>query len=257
MGTVRVLPLVAFAALCLLGLKTAGMFFSGGYVLSGSAPARAQATEKTADKAQSSEDTKSAEKTAQAKMPSKELKTKESDKNAAKMPDKTADKSPDDNSEPTLGPAVSPTRSEFAVLQSLANRRKLLEKREREFQLRENLLKAAEKRIQARISELKVVEARITAQLKKQEEVQSEQFTRLVKMYSTMKPADAARIFNRLDLKILTGIVQRMKATKMAAILAAMNSNQAERLTLELASQENNATLDRSSLPKIQGKDPG
>ena len=42
MGNVRVLPLVVFAGLCLLGLKGMGLMLSGSYVLSGSAPASAQ-----------------------------------------------------------------------------------------------------------------------------------------------------------------------------------------------------------------------
>ena len=44
MNTVRLLPLLAIAAICLFALKSAGLIFSGGYMLTGSAPASAQDT---------------------------------------------------------------------------------------------------------------------------------------------------------------------------------------------------------------------
>ena len=55
MGTIRLLQLVAFAAFCLFLLKTAGLVFSGGYVLSGPAPANAQSTEQAKQSAASPE----------------------------------------------------------------------------------------------------------------------------------------------------------------------------------------------------------
>ena len=42
MGSVRILPLLVFAGLCLLGLKAMGLLLSGSYLISGSAPASAQ-----------------------------------------------------------------------------------------------------------------------------------------------------------------------------------------------------------------------
>ena len=43
MNKVRLVQLVAFAAFCLLALKSMGLLLGGGYVLSGSAPAQASA----------------------------------------------------------------------------------------------------------------------------------------------------------------------------------------------------------------------
>jgi len=59
MGNVRVLPLVVFAGLCLLGLKAMGLLLSGSYVLSGSAPASAQ---QQAEKDQSAKEMPDAQK---------------------------------------------------------------------------------------------------------------------------------------------------------------------------------------------------
>lgn len=54
-------------------------------------------------------------------------------------------------------------------------------------------------------------------------------------MYENMKPKEAARIFDKLDMTVLLGVVQQMKTRKMAPILAKMNSSVAQRLTVELA----------------------
>ena len=57
----------------------------------------------------------------------------------------------------------------------------------------------------------------------------------LVKMYETMKPRDAAAIFNDLDLPVLLPVLDRMKETKAASVLAAMQPERARQVTAELA----------------------
>ena len=69
------------------------------------------------------------------------------------------------------------------------------------------------------------------------EKAQAEQFKSLVTMYETMKPKDAARIFDRLDLKILVEVSTQMNPRKMSEVLAQMTPEAAERLTVELANR--------------------
>ena len=75
-------------------------------------------------------------------------------------------------------------------------------------------------------------------------------------MYENMKAKDAARIFDRLDLKILVDVSLQMNPRKMSEILAQMAPESDERLTVELAnhasSQPKSPGLDQ--LPKIEGK---
>lgn len=127
------------------------------------------------------------------------------------------------------------TAAEQEVLESLLARRTKLDEHERALQLREKLLEAAEKRVEERITELKTIEQRIEAAFGKQDEERKSQLKNLVSMYRNMKPKDAARIFDRLDMTVLIGVVQQMKARYMAPILARMDSAVAERLTVELA----------------------
>lgn len=125
--------------------------------------------------------------------------------------------------------------AEREVLESLLARRLKLDELERALQLREKLLEAAEKRVGERIAELKSIEQRIEDAFGKRDEERKKQLKSLVTMYQSMKPKEAARIFDRLDLTVLIGVVQQMSARKMAPILARMDSAIAERLTVELA----------------------
>ena len=49
------------------------------------------------------------------------------------------------------------------------------------------------------------------------------------------EPADAATIFNGLDLEVLISVLERMRGQKSAAILAGMNPERARLVTTELA----------------------
>ena len=129
--------------------------------------------------------------------------------------------------------------SERQVLESLLSRRKTLEERERALQLREKLLEAAEKRVEQRVAELKTIEERIEKSFGKQEESRKEQLKNLVSMYANMKPKDAARIFDKLDMNVLINVVEQMNTKKMAPIMAKMDSKVAQRLTVHLAKRAN------------------
>ena len=269
MENVRVLPLLVFTGLCLLVLKGLGLVLSGGYILSGAAPASAQNPPAAV---QSGLAGSTADSTA--KSPAGPV-TAEADLDARPDAAVKAQKSGTDKGAPqarkgekpsrgneaaaktnvlAVGPASVTTKSELAVLEGLANRRKALDRRAREIDLRENLLKAAEKRVEARIEELKAIETRIESELKKRDDHRKAQYRKLVKMYSGMKPKDAARIFERLDMNVLTGLVSQMKPRSMSAILAAMVPAAAERLTLEIARLGKPRPRVEASLPKIQAE---
>jgi flagellar motility protein MotE (MotC chaperone) len=127
------------------------------------------------------------------------------------------------------------TAAELEVLQKLSARREQLEARAGELDLRENLLRAAEKRLDDKIGRLKDLEAQIQGLLKQHDEQTEAKLKSLVKMYETMKPKDAARIFEELDLDILLDVAERMREQKMAPILADMSPAKAKEVTVELA----------------------
>jgi flagellar motility protein MotE (MotC chaperone) len=77
-------------------------------------------------------------------------------------------------------------------------------------------------------------------------------------MYENMKPRDAAKIFDRLEIGVLLEVASKIEPRKMADILAQMSPDSAQRLTVELASraQDNSSggTTAASGLPKIQSQ---
>jgi flagellar motility protein MotE (MotC chaperone) len=127
------------------------------------------------------------------------------------------------------------SQAEIAVLGSLASRREEIDQRSKAFDTREKLLAAAEKRVEERIVELKAIEARINSQISANDKQNEERLKDVVQMYETMKPKDAARIFERLDMGVLIDVAKRMNPRKMSAVLAMMDPVAAQDLTVELA----------------------
>jgi flagellar motility protein MotE (MotC chaperone) len=96
------------------------------------------------------------------------------------------------------------------------------------------------------------------AQRKEKEEAENARFKGVVTMYETMKPKEAAKIFDRLDIRVLLDMASRMKPQIMSAILAQMSPEAAERLTVELAVRSGtDRSLNPSNLPKIEGRPSG
>jgi len=145
--------------------------------------------------------------------------------------------------------------SERAILERLQSRRQELEARAREIDIRENLLKAAEKRIESRVEEMKAVESRITTATGQKAETDAARFKGIITMYEGMKPKDAAKVFDRLEMSVLFEIASQIAPRKMSDILGLMAPEAAERLTIEMARR---AGSDKSAavveLPKIEGK---
>ena len=148
------------------------------------------------------------------------------------------------------------SKSEVAVLESLSARREELDRRSKLLDTREQLLNAAEKRVEERIAELKDIEARINARIGVQDEQNENRLAGVVSMYETMKPKDAARIFERLDMGVLLEVAKRMEPRKLSAVLAQMDPVSAQDLTVELALGEKLDNIVQGA-EKAEGKGEG
>ncbi|WP_151118894.1 MotE family protein [Hypericibacter adhaerens] len=148
----------------------------------------------------------------------------------AAPPEPTADNADQDN-------PFNYSDSEIELLQDLAKRRDELDKRSTALDQREALLAATEQRMDEKLAELKAVQAQIESGLQQQKDAQDAQYKSLVKTYETMKPKDAARIFDSLEMEVLIEVAERMKEAKLAPVLAAMDATKAQAVTVELASR--------------------
>jgi flagellar motility protein MotE (MotC chaperone) len=93
----------------------------------------------------------------------------------------------------------------------------------------------AEQRVEQKLADLAKINGEIEALVHQVNGQQAAQIDSLVKIYETMKPKEAARIFEELDMPVLLGVVERMKECKTAPILAAMDPAKAKELTMQLA----------------------
>ena len=251
MSNFRLLQLVMFAGFCLLILKGSAFLFSREGVLTGAGALQAQEVvpEAQADKAQDKKQDEVAKEKEKASV------------QEGQKPDKIA-KDNRSKIEPVnyANTKVVPSDSKLDLLESLAERRKQLNLRETQLKLKENLLQAAQKQIDDRIAQLKALEEKVQNDLKKQDVLRQSQYRRLVKIYSSMKAKEAARIFNGLDMPILVDLVRAMKAAVGSQILAKMEPAKARQLTLLLAQKEQmvapKAKDVKGDLPEIKGEQP-
>jgi flagellar motility protein MotE (MotC chaperone) len=235
MPNIRLIPVVLFATICLLAIKTVGFVavgepraydwtserdlwrrIAGGstaddLIITGAAPEPKPATPQS--QAALSSGTK----------------------------DGTKDKK-------ELAPIGSGSPAERALIERLQERRQEIEARARDLEMRENLIKAAEKQLDSRIDQLKAMEGGEGGP------AASDRIKSLVVMYESMGPKEAARIFDRLDARTLVDLVNHMNPRKVSEIMAKMQPEAAERMTLELARKKPNAeALPASDLRPIGG----
>jgi flagellar motility protein MotE (MotC chaperone) len=245
-GNIRVIPVLLVAIFSLAVLKVAGLVLDGGYVFdyNPKSTTRSWATENLNFPGREETDV-----TGSTHGEPKAAAKEEAPKPAA--PETKPDGivlHPEENQQP-----VSP--SERAILERLQSRRQELEARAREIDIRESLLKAAEQRIESRVQEMRSIEAKASAADEQKSEAENARFKNIVTMYESMKPKDAARVFDRLEMPVLIEIASKIAPRKMSDILGVMLPEAAERLTVELAHRAGGDKPSASAeLPKIEGK---
>ena len=178
------------------------------------------------------------------------------DTNAAAKPAAGANAPPASrNIIPSEGPI--PTGAERAILERLQQRREELDSRARELEMRENLIQSAEKRIDTHLNELKDIETQIKTDTAQKNQGADARLKALITMYESMKARDAAKIFNGLEDRVLVEVASKINPRTMAEIMAQMQADVAQRLTVELASKAQPAPqggAGPADLPKISGQ---
>ena len=265
MNNLRLLPIVLVGATALFLLKSIGLVTQGGYTLLGTDVAQAQPANQNAGEAVEAESELSAIEEAAAQRAADSLFSSVNQP----VPDNglvdaipTLENENGEISEFGNPDGVSATEQE--ILQRLRERRAELDAREKAIELQENLVVAAETRLNERIAYLEALEAQVQALVDQQKAQDDAQFDALVSMYANMKSSDAANVFNSLDMDILLRIATKMSPRKMSPILADMNTERAQQLTVRMATAQSNSvqaqetidqvSADMASLPQIVGQ---
>jgi len=160
-------------------------------------------------------------------------------------PVEKADVAPVKNSAPAMDrPMLMPGQdtdvspAELKLLEQLSQRRDQLDARTKDLDTREALIRITETRVDQKIKEMDKLRGQLQAMVDRLGEAQNAQIENLVKIYETMKPEEAARIFETLDMPVLLGVIQKMKPARTAPIMAKMAPEKAKELTVALTKQD-------------------
>lgn len=126
------------------------------------------------------------------------------------------------------------SKSEIAILQDLAKRREALNLKDKEIEKKALQLKITEEEIQKKLEQLQAYETKLRNLMQEYSAKEKEKLMTLVKLYTSMKPKDAARIFNTLDIELSTAILNEMKPSASSAILSQMDAQKAKAVTNQL-----------------------
>lgn len=159
---------------------------------------------------------------------------------------------PEKRIEDAATPKGSP--SERAIQERLADRREELARRSRDIEAREKIVEEAERRIDTKAEDARLADER-AGTTNTPAAKQASALKGLVVMYETMKPKDAARVFDRLPEDVLVPVVRNIAPRKMAEILAAMSSESAQKLTIALARPVTGAAQPGTA--QVPGLPPG
>jgi flagellar motility protein MotE (MotC chaperone) len=172
----------------------------------------------------------------------------------AAAPQKTASPAP-----PAPVPDGTPqvSDSEKALLQELRQRRKDLDARADAIIGRESVLVAAEQKLTARVNELQALQKKLEVLDAAQKAKEDAGWQGLVKLYESMKPKDAATIFNDLPMPVLLQLMDRMKDAKAGLVMAVMNPDKARDVTAELAQMRTGHDASGAPVAGLRNNLPG
>jgi len=243
LGKLRILPVTIFVAVFLLTIKVNAIWEGLDDVISGVSVSTAEADQKN-----ETNRPKTAKEIIEKRHPAPpkilelaQADTTEENKATDEAPSTGTEDVTSADDEETAGPASSYvddptfyTQAEVDLLQKLAERREEIEAQARENDVRENLLKAAEARIDKKVQALKALQATIEQSMVQHDKEQEEKLASLIKIYENMKPKDAGRIFEELEMDVLLEVADKMNKRRLAPILAKMAPKKARDVTEEL-----------------------
>lgn len=127
--------------------------------------------------------------------------------------------------------------SEKQLLQQLRKRRKQIESDKNELPAEKMALESIKQHIDNRLDVLENLQNKLKPQFNNNNQNDGKKILKLVKVYESMKPKEAAKIFNDLQIGVLVEMTLSMKESRLAAILSEMKPEKARELTSILATQ--------------------
>ncbi len=108
---------------------------------------------------------------------------------------------------------------------------------------RAQTIAVAETRLAEQLAALEKARADLEATLALADQASERDIGQMTAVYENMKPADAAKIFERMDVNFAAGLMSRMRPELAAQVLAGMNADSAYAVTLTIASRNSRAPV--------------
>ncbi len=233
---IRLLPIIIFVSFMLLGTRI--VEFSRYFGVSSLSAAQAKSEEKGKEEKTKTEESNSKDKDSSHGSHDKKKESKgESEGQKGISTERPEEAAPAKMTSEGRKSLTQFSTTEVEILQRLGERRKELEERAKQLDLKEGILNTTQANMERKLEEMKILKTELEQLLAQYGERENTKLKSLAKIYETMKPKDAARIFNTLDMEILLPVIDKMKEAKTAPILAQMNPEKAQDVTIELANQ--------------------
>ena len=149
---------------------------------------------------------------------------------------------------PGQTPAVSPET--FRMIEIIENKNREIKKKEEELRLKEVRLEALEAKI---LKDLKKIEKSISEskeQMGAQDAKTKANVNSLIKVYSSMKPEEAASLVEAIDEELALSIVSGMKSKIAGQVLSKLDVKVAKRISEKLAGKKQKPAIDQPSEKK-------
>jgi len=124
-----------------------------------------------------------------------------------------------------------------AMLAAIQERESELDAEEQRLAERRQTLNVAEKKLAEQLAAFETAQKNLEATLAMADQAAEKDIARMTTVYENMKPEDAARIFERMDVAFASGLLARMRPDLAAEVLTGMSADAAYALTLTIASR--------------------
>jgi flagellar motility protein MotE (MotC chaperone) len=148
-------------------------------------------------------------------------------------------------------PLFTLSASDIPLLQSLQERRELLEEREQQLAKREEALHFLQQQLEEKLTSLATLRNAIGALIEEKEAFEEKRFEHLVKVYEGMKPEEAASLIERLHEDTAAKLFYRMKEKKVSQLLGFVKPEVAAKLSERLAAHQQKEQQKTASKEKL------
>jgi flagellar motility protein MotE (MotC chaperone) len=133
-------------------------------------------------------------------------------------------------------PAVNPET--FRMIETIEKKNRELKRREEELRIKELKIKAIEAKVSKDLEKIEKGISESKQQLEIQDEKTKENVEALIKVYSSMKPEEAANLIEAIDDDLALRIVSGMKAKIAGKVLSQLDVKVAKRISETLAGKK-------------------